>query len=313
MRTPHWGVGGDIDRRIAELCAGTGHFVRQDAYDAGVSARQLRIRVAKGLLVRNGPNAFRSPLVEPTIRAHLSAVLADIGPPCWASAATAAGLHGFDGFALRRPLHVTLPRDRHVERTGVLVHQTSCLPAVDRTVVDGIPATSAARTLIDLARTHDARRLTTALDSGLRDRRFDEELLHRRIVSLRTKGRYGIPLLLDVIAGVDVTRGAHSWLEREYLSVTAAAGLPRPETQQVLTRTGDKLVRVDFRYPGTKVVVEVLGYRFHRSTAQLARDTERMSALVLAGYVPLQFTYEQVVTSPLWVVETVRSALHLGL
>ena len=47
--------------------------------------------------------------------------------------------------------------------------------------------------------------------------------------------------------------------------MTAAAGLPRPSTQRVLTRAGDKMVRVDCHYPDTNVVVELLGYRFHRS------------------------------------------------
>lgn len=206
-------------------------------------------------------------------------------------------------------MHVTVLRGRHVERTGVRVHTTIELGRIDQAVVGDVSATSAARTLIELARTLDVRRLTTALDAGLRDGRFNEDVLHGRIVALRGKGRYGLPLLLDVIAGLDVTRGGHSWLEREYLRITAAAGLPRPDTQQVLSRAGEKLVRVDFHYPGTNVVVEVLGYRFHRSPEQLTRDAERMSALVLDGYAPFQFTYQQVVSSPEVVVDTVRAAL----
>lgn len=297
------------DRRIAELASGTDHFSRQQAYDAGISARQLRTRVRNGLLEQHGPNSFRSALAPPSLPGLLATTLADIGPPCWASVSTAAALHRFDGYVLRRPFHVTLMLGRHVERTGVRVHTTTVLPLIDRAVVGDIPVTSAARTLIDLARTLDARRLTTALDSGLRDGRFNEDLLHRRIVALRTMGRHGIPLLLDVIAGLDVTRGGHSWLEREYLRITVAAGLPKPETQRVLTSARDRLVRVDFRYPGTNVIVEVLGYRFHRSTSQLARDTARLNALVLAGFAPLQFTYEQLVSSPIVVVTDVSKAL----
>lgn len=299
----------NTDRRIAEITSGAGFFTRQQAYEAGISARQLRIRMRNGLLEPAGPNAFRSPLAPRSLLADLRALLADVGEPCWASGPTAAALHGLDGFSLRRPLHVTVLRGRHVERTGVRVHTSIELPRIDQAVVGGLRVTSAARTLIELARTLDVRRLTTALDAGLRDGRYSEALLHGRIVALRGKGRYGIPALLDVIAGLDVTRGGHSWLEREYLRITAAAGLPRPETQQVLSRAGDKLIRVDFRYPGTNVVVEVLGYRFHRSTDQLTRDTERMSALVLDGFAPFQFTYQHLVSSPARVVDTVRGAL----
>ena len=137
-----------------------------------------------------------------------------------------------------------------------------------------------------------------------------EDLLHRRIGALRARGRYGIPTLLDVLDGREVTRGGHSWLEREFLRLVAAAGLPRPETQAVLTKAGDRLVRVDCRFPGTPVVVELLGYRWHRTKAQMARDAERLNALVLDGFTPFQFTYDQVVTESPTVLATVHLALH---
>lgn len=86
-------------------------------------------------------------------------------------------------------------------------------------------------------------------------------------------------------------------------------------TQQVLTRAGDKMVRVDCRYPGTNVVVELLGYRFHRSAAQIRRDVERANALLLAGLAPYQFTYEQLAGAPAdgqMVVATVWNALRVS-
>jgi hypothetical protein len=110
----------------------------------------------------------------------------------------------------------------------VKVHTTTELDLIDRAKAAGIPATSGARTLIDLARCEPPDRLSVALDSGLRDGLFNEDLLHRRIVALRTKGRYGVPTLLDVIAGVEVTRGGHSWLEREYLRGSRAVWLSLP-------------------------------------------------------------------------------------
>ena len=117
--------------------------------------------------------------------------------------------------------------------------------------------------------------------------------------------------LLDVIDGAEVTRGGHSWLEREYLRIIAAAGLPRPETQVVLSRARDRLVRVDAFFPSTRVVGEVLGYRFHRTRDQMRRDAERMNALVLDGFVPVQHTYEQVVDHADEVVVDLRRALRL--
>ncbi len=168
---------------------------------------------------------------------------------------------------------------------------------------------SGARTLIDLARTQPRERLTVAFDSGLRDGKFSESLVHRRIVALRSTGRYGIPRLLEAIEGAGAISGAHSWLEREYLRLIAGAGLPRPDTQQVVASANGRLVRVDFRFPGTRVVVEVLGYRFHRTKEQLRRDAERMNALLRDGLLPYQFTYDQVVGEPASVVAQTRDAL----
>ena len=93
------------------------------------------------------------------------------------------------------------------------------------------------------------------------------------------------------------------------LLASAQAGLPAPLTQQVLSRTKDRLVRVDCYYAGTRVVVELLGYRWHRTTAQLRRDVERLNALVLDGFVPLQFTTAQLIEEPRTIFATIRAAL----
>jgi hypothetical protein len=241
---------------------------------------------------------------------ELAGVVVDCGPEAWASGPTAAALHGMDGFTLTPPFHVTVRRGRNVQRARHRVHTATFLPPIDCCVIDGIATTSAARTLIDLSRTATRRELTAALDSALRDGRVSEEWLHRRIARLRARGRYGIPKLLEVIEGIDATRGGHSWLERRYLELVDEAGLPRPTTQQVLARTRDhRLVRVDCRFDGTPVVVELLGYRWHRDETQMTRDADRMNTLLLEGLSPLQFTYRQVTCAPRQVIATTRTAL----
>lgn len=298
-------------RRLAELAVGQYGAVHRDQCEqVGLTARQRRRRVAGGVLEPVGVHALRSPFVESTPLADLAALVLDCGPGTMASGPTAAALHGFDGFVLAPPFHVTVPRGRYVERPPHVVHTTGDLPPVDRTRVQGVPVLSAARTLIDLARSVGRVRLTVALDSALRERRTTEDRLHARIVALRTKGRYGIPKLLEVIEGAEACRGGHSWLERRFLQICAAAGLPRPRTQQVATVAKGRLVRVDFEFDTTGVVVEVLGYRWHRGDrAALARDVERLNALVLAGKLPLQFSYDHVTAEPEWVTAQVRAAL----
>ena len=285
-----------VHRRIAAIAEGQlGVISRRDAHDVGLTDDQLRSRVSSGILQQYGPNSFRLAGIAPDVFADLRALVTDLGGDVFVSGTTAAALHEFDGYQLKAPFDVTILRGRHLQRVGHRIHTTTQLPLIDRCHVRGFRATSPARTLIDLARTETIEQLTVALDSGLRDGRFSESLVHRRIVALRSKGRFGIPRLLEALGGREVVRGGHSWLEREFLRLVDAAGLPRPLTQQVLTRAGDRVVRVDFRFAGTPVVVEVLGYRFHRSKEQMRRDVERSNALIADGFLPYQFTYEQVV------------------
>ena len=279
---------------------------------AGMSPDQLRRRVQSGILDQILPHTFRSPFSATSARAELAALVLDCGPESFASGPTAAALHRLDGFVLKAPFNVTVLRGRNVQRAHHFVHTTTELPLVDRTTVEGIAAMSATRTMIDVARFVRPDRLTAALDAALRDGLTSEEALHRRITQLRSSGRYGIPQLLAVIEGSEITRGGHSWLERRFLELCGRAMLPRPATQQVLTRTGDRLVRVDCRFPGTRVVVELLGYRWHRTKAQMSRDAERQNALILDGLLPVQFTYDQVTLDPDGTIDTVRRTLAVA-
>jgi Transcriptional regulator, AbiEi antitoxin/Protein of unknown function (DUF559) len=289
-----------------------GYFTRRQAKAGGVSHAMLRSRVQSGDLVKAGVRTYTSPLLPTTVLGELSALMLDIREPIWAFGATAAALHGFDGFKLAPPFHLVTERDRNVRRVGHVIHTALDLPPLDRETASGIAVTSPTRTIIDLAKREPAKRLTSAIDSALRDGLTSENFLHGRISALRSSGRYGIPRLLAAIEGEEITRGAHSWLERRFLEVVAGAGLPRPETQAELSRRRDRLIRVDCRFVGSNVVVELLGYRWHRTKDQMQRDAERANRLILDGFVVLQFTYSDVAERPEVVVEQLCEALGLA-
>ena len=239
----------------------------------------------------------------------LTSLLADIGPDVWACGPTAAALHEFDGFKLAPPFHVLIRRGRHLQRVGHHVHTTDKFELIDQESQWDLPITAPTRTLIDLARCTTPAKLTEALDGAIRDGLVGESFLHRRIADLRGPGRNGVRRLLEVIEGSEISRGGHSWLEREYLRLLGEHGLPKPRTQAVLSRRGDRLIRVDCRFEGTPVVVELLGYRWHRTVAQMSVDAERLNQLILDGFHPFQFTYRQVANDPSFVIATTKAAL----
>ena len=241
----------------------------------------LRSRDLSGIRSRGS-----SPLVYAGHLLELRELIASIGAPCWAYGPTAAALGGFDGYLLEPPFHVVVRRERSVNRIGHVVHRGRDITRLDMTEVDGIPTMSATRTIIDLAGSETPERLATAIDSALRDRLTSEDFLHGRIVELRGRGRAGLSKLVSVLEGNEITRGGHSWLERRFLVLLAEMGLPRPLTQAVVGTRKARLIRVDCRFPGTNVVVELLGYRFHRTVMEMQNDAERMNRMILDGLHP---------------------------
>ena len=264
----------------------------------------LRSRDLSGIRSRGN-----SPLVYARHLLELRELVTSVGAPCWAYGLTAGALDRFDGYQLEPPFHLVVPRDRSVNRIGHVIHRSRDISRLDVAEVDGVPTMSATRTIIDLAGSETSERLATAVDSALRDRLTSEDFLHRRIVELRCRGRAGLPRLISVLEGNEITRGGHSWLERRFLVLLGEAGLPRPMTQAIVGRRKLRLIRVDCRFPGTNVVVELLGYRFHRSVMEMQNDAERMNRMILDGLHPLQVTYTDVASESPTMLSSIREAL----
>lgn len=241
--------------------------------------------------------------------ASLRRLLDGVGEPVWAGYDTSAALFGFDGFALAPPFHLVVPRERNIARVGHVVHSSRDIEPIDCESIGGVPCMSPTRTVLQLASSTTPDRLRIALAGAVRDGLTSEDFLHRRLAALRASGRSGVTAMIAALEHHEFARGGTSWLEAEFLRLIRRARLPRPESQVVLGRRRDRIIRVDFRFPGTRLVVETLGYRWHRTTAQMAIDAERMSKLAIDGFVVVQFTYDQVVREATYVVDTVRAAL----
>ena len=112
------------------------------------------------------------------------------------------------------------------------LHRTDRMDPIDQCEIDGIRATSAVRTLVELARVVGPDELAVCLDSALRDGLVSEDLVHRRVAALRASGRHGLPALLDVLVGNETTRGGQSWLDASTsgFSPVPACPAPRPRS-----------------------------------------------------------------------------------
>jgi very-short-patch-repair endonuclease len=153
---------------------------------------------------------------------------------------------------------------------------------------DGIPVTTLAQTLIDVAPTW----LRAPLEQAI------SEAILKRLISLgalrtaATKAGRSGAALRAVIDRVTF-RVTQSELEREFLRLVERAGLPIPETQQRFGKT-----RVDFHWPQLGLVVETDGGRFHATAFQQLDDRRRDQAHIKAGRTPLRVTHAQVYYEP---------------
>ena len=74
---------------------------------------------------------------------QLEALVASIGQACWVSGPTAAAILGLDGFTLKPPFHIKVPRARRVHRHQHLVHRARSITRLDTTMAMGMPCLSA--------------------------------------------------------------------------------------------------------------------------------------------------------------------------
>lgn len=295
--------------RLAGLAANQhGVFGARQLPELDITEQDVQQLVRRGSVVRLGPQAYRMAGAAPTWHGDLAAGLQALGPGAAVSYRAAAQLQRFDRF-VHDDLEFTTPRRRRgAFFLDAVVHSSEVLPARDVVEVDGLATTSPARTIIDLAgsRFVSDERLEAAVDSTIRLRLATLDSIIERFQELRGKGRRGVRRLEAILA----TSGGESFLERRLLELIDAAGLPRPVPQVEHRVDGVHIARVDFLYPDHGIVIEVSGGRGHSSARDRAKDARRRNELQRLGRIVLEFTYEDVVQRPRYVVESIRTALR---
>jgi hypothetical protein len=224
-----------------------------------VTRAQLRTAVRNGWLVKMAPTVYGSTTAPRTPEFGRFLGLLALGPDAVVSHRGAAALHQFDRFPADA-VEFTVPRRARGAKLPYAVHTTTTLPRIDRVRVASFPCTSATRTIIDLARQRlTATLLGAAIDTAVRRGLSSPEVLMRRLAEMRGPGRWGAPLLDELL----LDSGGHTVLERKFLQLVRHAGLPRPRTQVLHRRDGRTFARVDFLFDDHGVVVEVSGRQGH--------------------------------------------------
>jgi hypothetical protein len=173
----------------------------------------------------------------------------------------------------------------------VITHRVRDLSEV--TTMRGIPITTAARTLVDLADVTSPRILRQVLDQA------EIMRLDGRVELIN--GRRGAGRLKEALAQLDpLPHLPRSELERRFLDLC-----PERPVQGLVVEGYE----TDFAWPRHRVVVETDGWETHRTRTAFQSDRRRDVALATAGWTVLRFTYRDVVHDPGYVTSTLARLL----
>lgn len=250
----------------------------------GLGRGAIQHRVRTGRLHRVYRDVFAVGAVVETLRGRWVAAVLACGPKAVLSHHDAARLWGIVRGAGSGPVHVTVPGRSRRGLTGIRLHLVRSLDPRDHGRLHGIPVTSLARTLLDLAEVLSPRRLARAIEEAERLRLFD--LSEVRATIERNPGRKGIQsLVVGCGAALEEARHSRSDLERGFLDVCGEAGVPLPAMN--VSVQGEM---VDAHWPGTNLVVELDSWEWHRTREAFERDRAKAVKLQAAGYRVLPVT-----------------------
>jgi len=228
----------------------------------------------------------------------MAAVLAN--SPAVASHKTAAWI-----WELRRwrpgRFDLTAPTRRH-RREPIVVHFARLAPE-DCAVVEEIPVTSVARTVLDLAPEESTRSLHQMMDRAEDRKTFDLRRFDRLLARAG-----GHPGRVKLRYALDTFKPEHavlrSDLERRFRDLVVAAGLPTPQTNVFIEG-----YELDAYWEAEGFAVELDVYATHGSRLSFEEDRERADDLLLAGIELIRVTGVRLDREPR---ETIaRVAAHL--
>jgi very-short-patch-repair endonuclease len=202
----------------------------------------------------------------------------------------------------RAVIDVVLAGNRNGPK-GVRAHRVRHLDPRDMTIRDGIPVTTVPRTLLDLATVANQRQLRRAVNQAVRTRWLHQSAIED--ILRRHKGRPGIAAFRTATAALNPgTHRTRSDLEDAFFALCRKHRLPTPDCNVEIAG-----YEVDFHFPGTKVIVELDSYEYHRTPQEFDADRRKWAALKRKGYEPLPVSDEWLNSDPDGVAETVRQLL----
>lgn len=278
------------DARVARLAADQwGVLSLDELRGCGLSRNAVATRVRNGRLHRLHRAVYAVGHANPPLEGRLLAAVKACGAGAVLSHRSAGVIWRYLEPDERYP-DVTVPGGSTRIQPRINVHRTSRLEGADVTRRSGIPITTPARTLLDLA-PHLGYR---ALRRAVRQAQSLDRVSIRQLAEVlgRLGPRPGSRKLARIIAtGPAPTR---SELEDVVLELILRGGLAHPDVNVPIVLAGRRFVP-DFRWPEQRLIVEADGAKWHEGKVAREDDAERQAVLEAAGERVLRVTWNQAI------------------
>jgi very-short-patch-repair endonuclease len=176
--------------------------------------------------------------------------------------------------------------------------------------MDGIPCTSPARTLVDLAGTVGDRTLRSCFERAAQRRLLDIPAIEASM----DPGRRGMKALRALVddwrKAAPLTKKGRlkSPLEAKVLPLLLRRDLPAPLLNAPVEIANGR-IEVDFLWPEARFVVEADSRDFHATPLAFERDRWRDRELMRAGYATLRVTHREAERDSEAIADTVATTL----
>ena len=267
----------------------------------GFADHQVRSLVEAGRLVRPATGVFLFAGCPPSWKQAVMVAVAAAGEAAFASHQTAAYLWELVGFKPAR-IEVVMPRwDR--SQKGFVVHESLDLVAEDEDRVDGIPTTSATRTVVDLGATAPWL-VEAALERGIRRGLFTVAEVARFVSRVGRRGRRGVGTIRPLIEQrLRWDAATESELEDLFRKVWSDLGRPEPVAQhRIEDLAGNFVCRADFAFPDARLRIELDSEAYHMDRPTFRKDRSVQNRTELLGWRTLRYTWWDLTSRPAEVI-----------
>jgi very-short-patch-repair endonuclease len=273
--------------------------------ELGLAKAAIRHRAQTGRLHRLQPGVYAVGRRIVTRQGWWMAAVLSSGPGAVLSHHSAAALWGMRGYSERAVEVTTRQKSTSSKRT----RRHHChLPADEVTIEEGIPVTTAPRTILDLAATESA----DVVEGLLREAEFRRLWDRLSLLDLveRHPGRRGLGKVRAALERVkrEPAGRPRSRLEDRFAPFLRLHRLPLPRFNDWIV-LDDKRFQVDCRWPGTRHIVELDGWEAHGSRSAFREDRGRDRRLRAAGYLVTRLTWNQLDDEPLEIAQDLREIL----